>query len=88
MLDNELRVGKSEGTSLADFDRIDPTAVPFLKGQLIPVIMQVDDKISQILEDVVELIARDAYDKNWLTLLPDLCKALSAEDPLITLKVF
>jgi hypothetical protein len=34
------------------------------------------------------LIARDDYDKNWETLLPDLCKSLEADDPVVTLKVF
>ena len=69
-------------------NRVDESAVTFLKIRIIPALVQLDFAISDILGDIVELIARDDYDKNWESLLPDLSKALEADDPIVTLKVF
>ena len=69
-------------------NRVDESAVTFLKIRIIPALAQLDFAISDILGDIVELIARDDYDKNWESLLPDLSKALEADDPIVTLKVF
>lgn len=88
MLDSSLRVGKDESTTFVDISRVDESAVTLLKTRIIPVLISQDFAISDIVGDIIELIARDDYDKNWENLLPDLCKALEADDPIVTLKVF
>lgn len=42
----------------------------YLKEHLISVITQVDNSVSVILSDVVEMIARDSFDVNWENMLP------------------
>jgi hypothetical protein len=62
MFDNELKVGNKQDTNLNDISLIAESSVAYLKSNLIPAILGVEDSISVNLGDVVELIARDDYD--------------------------
>ena len=40
------------------------------------------------MSDIVEMISRDDFDKNWENLLPDILKLLEKDDPYVNLRVF
>lgn len=45
------------------------------------------DSISMILSDVCEMIARDSFNCNWPSFVPDLIEGLNQNDPIITTRV-
>lgn len=50
--------------------------------------MNADDRVSAILSDVAEMIARDTFNKNWPNFLADLEANLDENDPMKCQKVF
>jgi len=84
MLDSDMKIGKKVNTNFNELQMIDESSVTYLKGTLIPAIINVEDSISVNLGSVVELIARDKYEENWKNLLPDISKALESNNPEAT----
>ena len=63
-------------------------AIQFIKDNAIQGIVACEDRVSEILSDIVEMIARDDHNLKWPQLLPSLREQANTSDPVILLRVF
>lgn len=72
---------------MAKDSNVQATGVEVLKSRIMSVLYSTPDNISIIVSDICEMIARDSFNQNWESFVPDLIEGLKKEDPIVTMRV-
>jgi hypothetical protein len=73
---------------LASDSNLKEDGIQLAKSQIVKLSFETPDFIHRILSDICEMIARDRFDLNWHSFVPDLVCGLKLNDPIITMRVF